>query len=319
MMQTVMITSLPMNAFAARSNATRSPRPRVGLATGCAIALQIAILAANCRAADLPPAASSHARAELLADAESIEPGMTFLLAVRLVMEDGWHVNWVNPGDAGLAPSIAWKLPAGFRAGLLHWPMPGRFVTGPLVIFGYAGEVVLATEVRVPEGLSPGHDVELTADVSWLACVEACVPGSASVTMRLPVEAKARPNVDATRSIEAARARWPAPSGAWNVQARVENSTWLVLDIQTAAETTPPLEGLFFFPYDQGVIENAAAQTTSRSVGTIGRAAYQLRVERARMPDGTLSRLSGVLVSASGWSPGDGPAAIEVDVPIAGR
>jgi len=137
--------------------------------------------------------------------------------------------------------------------------------------------------------------------------------------MQLPVEVVARADAEAMARFEASRARCPSPSGSWNVQARTEDSSWIVLDIQTADPTTPPLAGLFFFPYDPGVIENATAQTTSVLTGPGGRSAYQLRIERARMPAGSLSRLSGVLVSASGWSGGNGPAAIEVDAPIPGR
>jgi len=308
-----------MNACATRSRAMRSIRPRSVVATCAMLALQIAIFSGTGRAVEPAFMPAPHVHAELLCDAASIQPGMTFRLGVRLVMENGWHVNWTNPGDAGLAPSIAWKLPAGFRAGLVRWPLPERFVTGPLVIFGYAGDVLLETDVRAPAGLAPGQTVDLAAEVSWLACADACVPDSARVRMQLPVEAVARADAEAVARFETTRARCPSPSGSWNVQARVEDSSWIVLDIQTADPTTPPLAGLFFFPYDPGVIENAAPQTTSALAGPLGRTAYQLRIERARMPVGSLSRLSGVLVSTSGWSGGNGPAAIDVDAPMVGR
>jgi thiol:disulfide interchange protein DsbD len=281
------------------------------------VVAQIAMLAPRSHAADRPPNLEpALVQASLVADVASVAPGATFRLAVRLVMENGWHVNWLNPGDAGLAPSVAWRLPEGFRPGLLEWPHPERFVTGPLVIFGYAAEVLLVTEVRAPAAMEAGSEVELLADVSWLACAEACIPGSATVSLRLPVEAASRPDADGVRRIEGARRRRPALSGAWHVEARTEDTSRLVLEVQTAAESTPLLDGLFFFPYEPGVIENAAAQVASVSPGPGGRIAYQLRVELSRVAPHPPSRLTGVLVCASGWTAGGGPGAIEVDVPV---
>jgi thiol:disulfide interchange protein DsbD len=268
-------------------------------------------------APEIPVAAGGDlVRAELVADVASVAPGATFRLAVRLLMQDGWHVNWLNPGDAGLAPGIAWKLPPGFRAGLVEWPLPERFRDGPLVIFGYAGEVVLSTEVRAPADLAPGGEVQLAADVSWLACREACIPGEAVATLRLPVEASPRRHAESAAEISAARARCPAPSLSWNVQARIENDDRMVLELQTADETTPRIENVFFFPFDQGIIENGSAQAMTASTGPHGRVAYQLRVELSRVGGTRPSRLSGVLVSASGWNSGDGPGAIEIDIPV---
>jgi thiol:disulfide interchange protein DsbD len=234
-------------------------------------------------------------------------------------MREGWHVNWINPGDAGLAPGVAWKLPAGFRAGLLEWPAPERFRSGPLAIFGYAQEVLLVTQVRAPADLAPGSTVELAADVSWLACEEACVPGGAAVSLRLPVETVARRDAKWHARIAETRDRRPSPSLQWNVQARAEDATRLVLDVQTAAENTPPIEGVFFFPFEPGIIENAAAQTLVTAPGPSGRVAYQLRVELSRTGAGVPHRISGVLVSAAGWGGAHVPGAIEIDVPVAGR
>jgi len=257
--------------------------------------------------------AGDHVRAELIADVVSIAPGKPFRIAVRLVMEPGWHVNWLNPGDAGLAPGIAWRLPAGLRAGLIEWPLPGRFTSGPLSIFGYGGEVVLSSDVAVPADLAEGSSMDLVAEVSWLACADACVPGSATVNLRVPVEAAARPDAEGRKRIDDARARCPAPAFLWDVSVRRGDGASLLLDIQTAADTTPVLEGVFFFPYEPGVIQNAAAQLLSAAPGPHGRIAYELRVECARIGSELPKRLAGILVCESGWTPGAGPQAIAVD------
>jgi DsbC/DsbD-like thiol-disulfide interchange protein len=257
-----------------------------------------------------------HVRAELVADVAAVAPGTPFRMAVRLSMEKGWHVNWINPGDAGLAPSIAWKLPAGFKAGILHWPLPARFETGPLTIFGYADEVLLMTDVQPAAGLAPGGNIEVAADVSWLACAEECIPGSASLTLQLPVEKTARSNDEQRKAFDATEARLPQHAVAWNVDAHIEQSTTLVLEIQKGTESSAPLEGLFFFPYDPGLIENAEAQVVSMQPGPGGQSLYLLRITRARIPSGAMTKVQGLLVATSGLSAGGGPAAIEIDISV---
>lgn len=264
------------------------------------------------------PAPSDLVHAELVSDAAAIAPGSTFRLGVRLIIKEGWHVNWINPGDAGLAPSIGWKLPDGFKAGILSWPLPERFVTGPIGTFGYAGEVLLVSDVHVPGDIPTGGNVDLAADVSWLSCAEECIPGSATVQLTLPVEKTTQPNA-ATRSLfDQTEARWPRHSRAWMVDAWIEETNTLVLEIQSGDPGSTPLDGLLYFPYDPGLIENAAPQTVTAQPGPAG-TVYQLRIERARMPAGDLTRVYGLLVASSGLSRTGGPAAIEVNVPVERR
>ena len=47
-----------------------------------------------------------------------------------------------NPGDSGLPTTLAWKLPAGVDAGPIEWPAPRALPVGPLVNYGYEGEVL---------------------------------------------------------------------------------------------------------------------------------------------------------------------------------
>ncbi len=69
-------------------------------------------------------------------------------VALRLSMEKGWHTYWRNPGDSGLPTTLEWKLPAGVEAGPIEWPAPHVLPAGPLVNYGYDGEVLLLVELR---------------------------------------------------------------------------------------------------------------------------------------------------------------------------
>lgn len=88
-------------------------------------------------------------------------------LAVAFELDPGWHVYWVNPGDAGMATDIRSD---DVRVGAPRFPAPERFVApGPIESFGYSDElVVLLPFERIDESV-----VEL--DAAWLVCKEECV------------------------------------------------------------------------------------------------------------------------------------------------
>ncbi len=256
--------------------------------------------------------------ARLVSDAAAIEPGGTFRIAVLLEPKAGWHVNWLNPGDAGLAPGVEWQVPEGFKVGPVRWPFPERFKTGPIVIFGYSGELLLVAEVRVPAAAKPGSTAEFGADVSWLACNEACIPGSATVTLRIPLQEAGAADTEWMPRIERSLERCPRPSLEWNVEAKIDPQGFIAINVGGGADAVR-LDDVFFFPYQPGLIENAAPQRLVAMESMYGRVAYQLRVEISRMAAGLPSRLSGILVSRSGWSGGGKQGAIEFDVPLGRR
>lgn len=131
-------------------------------------------------------AAQGHARADWYSEAGGVVGGGELRTAVRLVIDAGWHVYWLNPGEAGLPVTVEWDLPEGWVCGPLEHPMPVRFMTGGLHGFGHVGEVWFPVKVEVPVGFS--GNVVLRGKMSWLACNDgACVPGSAS--LRLEVKA----------------------------------------------------------------------------------------------------------------------------------
>jgi thiol:disulfide interchange protein DsbD len=260
-----------------------------------------------------PAAESTQVDATLIADVRSIAPGVPFRLGVRFDMADTWHINWINPGDAGLAPSIAWALPDGFRAGALAWPYPGRFDSGPLTIFGYGDRVILWATVTPSDDLRPGQRVELAADVDWLACQEACIPGQARVSLTLPVETSEHPDTAAARAFDTAARRVPAVVPNWEISARYdEDQIALRIDPAGPEETLPPT-GLFFYPDAPGIIDNAGHQREE-----IGGSGITLTVPRSTMVRATPERLTGVVVAERGWGPG-GPEAIRIDVALEPR
>src|SRR6476646_5612198 len=78
-------------------------------------------------------------RAACRPEGAAIVPGKTLWVDLHLDIAPGWHTYWRNPGDSGLPTEISWKLPSGFSAGEIAWPVPQRFVENAIGNYGYSG------------------------------------------------------------------------------------------------------------------------------------------------------------------------------------
>ncbi len=113
-------------------------------------------------------------RAELLL-LESSSSAMTVGLHIGLA--PGWHLYWVNPGDAGLAPEVIWKLPAGYEAGPLRYPVPEKIVSGDIVAYGFTNEALILCEIRFTSVEILKNPPAIACRLDWMACRESCVTG----------------------------------------------------------------------------------------------------------------------------------------------
>lgn len=129
--------------------------------------------------------AASEARVDHVTLSLAIEqaprPGDTVWVAIRQTIDPGWHTYWRNPGDSGLATSVAWALPNGVTAGEIAWPAPQRFVDGSIVNFGYSRDAVMLAPLTLARnvGLKSSH-----ATLSLLECAQMCIPER--VTLDVP-------------------------------------------------------------------------------------------------------------------------------------
>lgn len=128
-----------------------------------------------------------HVKAELIADTAAVVAGVPFKVGVRVTLDPNWHVYWKFPGDAGSPTQVRWTLPSGFTVGELKYPIPHEFdEPGGITVYGYEDEVLLTATITPPKNFS-AKDVEVKASAEWLVCEKVCIPGKASVHLRLPV------------------------------------------------------------------------------------------------------------------------------------
>jgi thiol:disulfide interchange protein DsbD len=244
--------------------------------------------------------------AELVADVESIAPGQPFTVAFRMTLDPPWHTYWLNPGDSGLAPTLAWSLPAGFTAGELEFPAPVAIATPPFMTYGHEGEVWFLSKITPPAQLPPAG-VVLKAAAEWLICNEFCVPGMADLELSLPVVSgpDTRPSVSAD-AIQAARAQLPAAQDGWQFRARVRAGRYYLAAVPPEPGADEPTTATFF-PFDPELLRHAAPQVWRREA-----AGYSLELAPAIPAAPPPQTLAGVLV----LSGPDSRRAFRVDAPF---
>jgi len=255
--------------------------------------------------------AGKHVEAQLVSEVEWIQPGQPFWVALRLQMDEGWHTYWRNPGDAGLPTEIEWQLPEGFSAGEIQWPYPERFVDPPLLSYGYSGEVLLPAKIQTPNSLESQSSVELKATANWLECKESCLPGSAKLTLTLPVKNSA-PDKDTrwTDAFSATRKRLPVESTDWNIEATKHGET-LVLSLTPPANFGGLLTSLSFCPYEEMILDNSAEPVLTQEEGR-----HRLKLKLSSLRQQPITEIAGVLISNTGWQDRDSAPALEIELPV---
>jgi len=109
----------------------------------------------------------------------SAQHGDPLTVDVHLNMEEGWHIYANPPGDTGLSTAIQWHLPATVTLLSESWPDPQVEREAGLMTRVYAKQCVVKAKFSAPK---PAPD--FSATVTWLACKESCVPGSAEIEIR---------------------------------------------------------------------------------------------------------------------------------------
>jgi thiol:disulfide interchange protein/DsbC/DsbD-like thiol-disulfide interchange protein len=254
------------------------------------------------------PVKTPHVEAELIARHTNVIPGQPIEAALRLKIIDHWHTYWQNPGDSGLPTKLKWTLPEGFTAGAIEWPYPKKLPLGPLMNFGYEGEVLHLVKIATPANLKAGEPVVLKAKADWLVCADVCIPEEADLTLSLAVGA-APPSVDSRwdKAFATANAALPTQkiSGA---TARIEGSK-LVIEAKSAAVNET--KDLTFYPYNAEFIANAAPQILAKTAE-----GFSLTVPLADPVITDLKSLDGVLVANPSWAAPLNAKAVSIAAPV---
>lgn len=236
-------------------------------------------------------APAQHAKVALISDKATITAGQDVLLGVHYVLDPGWHLYWINPGDSGQPPSFQWQLPSGFVAGDIKWPRPERLSNSQLVDYGYKDDVLFIVPVHTSQTLNSNVPVSMALNAKWLICREVCIPDRAQLHLSLPVSTgtpQTSPNADLFAHTKALLPK-PAPKN-WKASVRSGKD-----DFVLSVSAGKPLKAASFFPHDAGQIDNAAPQ---KAITTP--AGVRITLKKSEVLAKQISSLRGLLEVAGG-------------------
>jgi len=210
-----------------------------------------------------------HSRTQLVTEHSGAPIGEVTQVGLLIHLDPHWHTYWVNSGDSGAAPRIKYSSSDSdveFLQSL--WPIPHRIESGPLVTFGYEGELLLATEVKFPASLKPGEKVTIQAKGEFLVCEDVCIP--ARVDLSLSLEAKAATDVQPSsnfQKFQKNRILIPQERKDWKLERQDQNGRVNLSLTWPSGEKG--IQAVDFFPFKESGIGNGKLKlklTSSKSV-----------------------------------------------------
>jgi DsbC/DsbD-like thiol-disulfide interchange protein len=211
----------------------------------------------------------------LVSSVRSVSPSATFTVGLTIHHHPGFHTYWKNPGAVGYPIQMKWELPEGFTAGEVRWPVPEMSSMAGHPVFGYVRDVTLLVDLTAPAELPEG-ELEFHADVSWMACSNACHPDNRRFTVTLPVADETVAKEEVKELFAKAEESIPLPLEGWS--ATLESG---VDGKQIVFQVTPPAGladpgALRVYSYDGQISSDPEPVITKQEEGT-----YRIEVPRA--------------------------------------
>ena len=183
-------------------------------------------------------------------------PGGEVELAIHMRPAVGWHGYWLNPGDAGLPMDVQWKLPNGFTAGSLRYPVPTRLKVAGLMNYVFEHDYAVLVRLKVPADAR--ETVPIRAQAHWLACTDKiCVPEQGELSLDLPV-GKGAPN---RAEFDSWRTKLEQPLATIGHFAAEGDSLRVAIPLPASARADEP----YLFPITDHAVDYEAPQSFRRA------------------------------------------------------
>ncbi len=230
-------------------------------------------------------------KVEVLPAFSQLQKNAPLDILVKVTPLQGWHIYWDNPGDAGLATQISWKLPKDMKIQELGHSAPKKYDADGLVLYGY-GESAYWKYRLITTALDTDlGELLLQAKVSWLACREECVPETVLVDLVIPLQNnrdERHPSQfwqdEALKAENTFPLKWKGKS-FFDVQ-----GSKLILNLESQHKGLfNQAENVWFIPVQRDKIDNIAIP----QLGQDGQGNYSLEIP---LIDSSLELLSGVLL-----------------------
>jgi thiol:disulfide interchange protein DsbD len=252
-----------------------------------------------------------HATAEIVTSITAAKQGEPFYAGIVLRMDPSWHIYWTNPGETGSPTTVTWKLPEGWTAGPVQWPVPVKFNEGARTTYGYDGSVLLIAKIMPPTDVAKGK-YPIDATVKWVASNgTGTAIGSADLHVERGINANNYDHPVWHERLLTALKGLPAEPTDWSFEANpIKGGFILKCKPPTPLGSTSSLP--IFYSSDPGVLQASAPQNfRTNSDGT-----FWLALAAVPTPEKAPDHLRGLLLAPKMTSWKDGVEAVVVDVPI---
>jgi DsbC/DsbD-like thiol-disulfide interchange protein len=227
---------------------------------------------------------SEYVRFAVARSHEAVPPGQPLRFVLAMDIAEGWHVYWPGQNDSGMDMSIEWKLPEGWKASPIEYPIPARHVgEGEILDYIIEGKQAISVTITAPKDakIDPDVKVPIAGTLKYLICNESCLPGefafSTTVSIREKhVQTEANEFEQIKRAFELAPSRQPLPSELFEVTSK-EVQGIAGANVQIVAKDSG-VTGLEFYPLSRASkLLDPIASGKGAMVG--GKAALDLRFE----------------------------------------
>jgi DsbC/DsbD-like thiol-disulfide interchange protein len=148
---------------------------------------------------------NDQAAARLVAAVTAVGDAQRLPVGLELDLKPGWKTYWLDPGDAGVPPSLDVSGSRNVATAGMQFPAPHRFDDGYAKWAGYKGPVTFAVNLTLADRTAPAV---VDAKVFLGICETICVPLQAS----LHVDAASDPdNPEDAATVQAAFDSLPGP------------------------------------------------------------------------------------------------------------
>jgi DsbC/DsbD-like thiol-disulfide interchange protein len=145
-------------------------------------AAMIPVVGAGSGANAQPMGGSEYVTIRASSDFDQMHAGERGLLAIDIIVEDGWHTYWPGVSDTGYGISFDIDAPEWVELKDPIWPSPKRYLQkGDILDHTYEGTETVLVPFIVKEDITE-TGVVFNIDADFLVCNEICLPGKGSAT-----------------------------------------------------------------------------------------------------------------------------------------
>lgn len=245
--------------------------------------ITLMLMVGNVFAAESDLQRRDHVIVSLVSDHDQVSQNQEFKIGLKFIIEKDWHVYWKNPGDSGTAPKLKWEELKGIQISDIHWPTPHIFPIDPLANYGYEKEVIFPMDAKLS-----GNEFEITGEASWLVCKVECIPGKATLKLKLPVGEEKISLVD-SKDLENYLSQKPIPGSDISLSLEQDDS-YFTLNFSSSDLDLKSFESAYFFPNNGTYIAHADSQGLSKTDAGI-----QLKIKKSDSLTEKPSSIDGVL------------------------